>query len=831
MSVEKSYIELFLFLCTIGQMIHTDYISVAVSLPVVKSYTYKVPDHLRESCFPGMRVLVPFKNRRVTGYILRAQKECRGFAAKKIFDVLDDHPLFPASEISFFKWISDYYIYPLGEVIKTALPSGLDRHDVSCVFVTQKAKDCLSSGRLSPGEEQVIEFVLQRQSCSLKQLKKNCGSLTLNALVRKMEKQDLITVSAVLKKDGAGIKKEKFICHKDEPETILRMSKKREALLDLVKEKKEISLTGLKAYIPTAPALIKPLAEAGYIKISHRQVFRDPLGDPVEPDTPPELTSEQETVVKRVQEKLPRGFCPYLLSGVTGSGKTEVYMRLVQDVVEKGKRAIVLVPEISLISQTERRFRARFGEKIAVIHSALTQGELLDQWRKILLGKVSIVIGARSAVFAPFEDIGMIIVDEEHDLSYKQETGLRYNARDLAVVRGKLNDCPVILGSATPSVQSYHNVVLKRFEELKLKKRVNQQPLPKITLVDLKQYKDVRGNDRLITPELSKEIRICLDKGNQALIFLNRRGFSTFPVCQDCGKSLLCRNCDVTMTLHKGKNAYYCHLCGYTRPVTVKCPSCNASRIKPLGFGTEKIESILKTMFPDARLARMDQDSTARKGATIKILKSIRNRNVDIVVGTQMIAKGHDFPSITLVGVICADLSLSIPDFRAGERTFQLLAQVAGRAGRGKTKGKVIMQTFNPEHFIIEAAKKQDFFEFFQNEVPFRKALMYPPFSRMIQLKISGSDFIKVKNYAGSVAEVLKVLLANEAGQKNMVQVLGPIEAAIQKISSRFRWQILVKSPSAALVNRLIKSMMAHPKVTPKSGIRLMVDVDPYSLL
>jgi len=812
-------------------MIQTPYISVAVSLPVRKSYTYSVPDHLKDFCSPGMRVLVPFGNRRVTGYILSGQKDCKGFKAKKIFDILDDHPLFPESEISFFKWIAGYYIHPLGEVIKAALPSGLDRHDVSHVFVSQQGRDYLNAGRLTPGEEQIVEFVLQRQSCTLKQLKKNSQNTMVNALIRRMEKKDLITVSAVLKKAGANIKKEKFLLYSDGPKTIIRMSKKRKNLLCLVKEKKEISLTGLKVHIPTAPALIKPLAEAGYIQIVHRQVFRDPLGEPVEPDTPPILTSEQQVVVKRVQENLSRGFAPYLLSGVTGSGKTEVYMRLVQDVVEKGKNAIVLVPEISLITQTERRFRARFGEKIAVIHSSLTQGELLDQWHKIVLKKVSIVIGARSAVFAPFENIGIIIVDEEHDTSYKQETGLRYNARDLAVVRGKMNSCPVILGSATPSLQSYQNVVTKRFEELKLKTRINRHPLPRITLVDLKKYKDVWGYDKIITPELSKEIRSCLDKGNQALIFLNRRGFATFPVCRDCGKSLSCKYCDVTMTLHKGYNEYRCHFCGYGRPVNTKCPACNSSKIKPFGFGTEKVESILKALFPDARLIRVDQDSTSRKGATIKILKSIRNRNVDIIVGTQMLAKGHDFPFITLVGVICADLSLSLPDFRAGERTFQLLAQVAGRAGRGETVGKVIMQTYNPDHFIIEAAKKQDFFEFFQKEVPYRKALLYPPFSRMIQLKISGSNFAKVKAYAATVADILKILLENEENQKNMVQILGPIEAPIQKISSRFRWQILVKSPSSSLVNRLVKSMMGHPKLNPKSGISLMVDVDPYSLM
>ena len=812
-------------------MIKTTYINVAISLPVMKSYTYKIPEHFNNACLPGMRVLVPFGRRRVTGYILSGQKECKTFKAKKIIDILDDHPLFPESEIAFFKWISNYYIHPLGDVIKTALPSGFDRHDISHIFITKHGQKCLNNAKLTPGEEQVIECVLKRKSCTLKQLKQNHQNKTINALIRRMEKKDLISVSAVLKNDGAKVKKEKFILYEDMPKVTIRMSKKRRALLAIVKQKREVSLTILKIDIPTAQTLIKPLEQAGYIKIIQRQVFRDPLGEPVEPDKPHKLTLEQQIVVKKVQENLSCGFKPYLLSGVTGSGKTEVYMRLVQDVVNRGKTAIVLVPEISLISQTERRFRARFGENIAVIHSSLTKGELLDQWRKISLKKVDIVIGARSAVFSPLEHIGIIIVDEEHDGSYKQEQGLRYNARDTAIVRAKLNNCPVILGSATPSVQSYQNVVLKRFEELKLKKRVNRHALPKITLVDLKQYKDVRGYDKIITPELAKGIRACLDKGNQALIFLNRRGFATFPVCLDCGKSLSCKYCDITMTLHQGHSEYQCHLCGYTRPVKIKCPECGSLKIKPLGFGTEKIESMLKAMFPDARLTRMDQDSTSRKGAAIKILKNIRNQNVDIIVGTQMLAKGHDFPSITLVGVICADLSLSLPDFRAGERTFQLLAQVAGRAGRGETKGKVIMQTYNPDHFIIQAARQQDFLDFFQNEAPFRKALMYPPFSRMIQLKISGNNALKVKIFAGNVANILKTTLDKEKNQKNMVQILGPIEAPIQRISSKFRWQILVKSPSARLINRLITSMMNHGKIKPGTGVRLIVDVDPYSLM
>ena len=702
------------------------------------------------------------------------------------------------------------------------------------IIIEPSLRNCsasFASESLSPGETSVIQFLKEKEGCTLKQLLKNSKNPSITALVRKMEKKDLLTVAAVLKREIANIKQEKFIQLGQVPRKTIRLSQKRQQILGLVREKQEISLTLLKTHVPTAATLIRPLAEAGYIKIIQRRVFRDPLGDPVEPDTPPILTDEQANLVETVRENRSKGFIPYLLTGVTGSGKTEVYMRLVADAVKSGKTAIVLVPEIALISQTERRFRARFGEKIAVIHSMLTHGERLDQWRRLALGKVSIVIGARSAIFSPIEDIGVIIVDEEHDGSYKQETGLRYNARDLAVVRGKMQDCPVVLGSATPSVQSYQNVMDHKFTQLTLEHRVNQNPLPKITLVDLKKYKDFRGTEKIITPELAIQIRACLEKGNQTLIFLNRRGFATFPACKACGKSLNCKFCDVTMTLHKGQGAYKCHLCGHSLPTTASCPSCQSKKIQNFGFGTEKIEAMLKSMFPDARLARMDQDSTAKKGSVLKMLRSIRNRTVDIIVGTQMLAKGHDFPSITLVGVICADLSLSLPDFRASERTFQLLAQVAGRAGRGQEPGSVIMQTYNPEHFAIESARCQDYMDFFNHEAPFRKALMYPPFTRMIQLKISGKDEARVARSVEVVSDVLRQLMSTAPEIKDSVQILGPIEASIHRISSRFRWQILIKSPSFAHISQLVKAMRVHPGIRAIKQVAIAIDVDPYSLM
>jgi len=490
------------------------------------------------------------------------------------------------------------------------------------------------------------------------------------------------------------------------------------------------------------------------------------------------------------------------------------------------------VPEISLISQTERRFRARFGSKIAVIHSGLSKGELLDQWNNIAKQKVSIVIGARSAIFAPLDNLGLIIVDEEHDTSYKQESSLRYNARDLAVVRASLNNFCVVLGSATPSIQSCYNVNQGKFKELELKTRINKRSLPKITLIDLKKYKDYRGLEKLITPELIKEISKCLARGNQALIFLNRRGFANFPVCGSCGEAIKCKFCEVTMTFHKNSNEFKCHLCGFTLSSEISCPHCNSSKIKPLGFGTEKIENILKKMFPHARVARLDQDTTSKKGETVRILKKVKNHLIDIIVGTQMLAKGHDFPGITLVGIICADLSLNFPDFRAGERTFQLLAQVAGRAGRGDKTGKVIMQTYNPKHFSIEASKNQDFVQFYNQEIPFRKALSYPPFTRIIQLRISGKNKKQVEEHSFFVEQICQSFSKQATkDKKNMTQILGPIEAGIPKISMRYRWQILLKSNSANTLNDIVKNMIKDKKTFNHKNVKVEIDVDPYFMM
>jgi primosomal protein N' (replication factor Y) len=445
---------------------------------------------------------------------------------------------------------------------------------------------------------------------------------------------------------------------------------------------------------------------------------------------------------------------------------------------------------------------------------------------------VGIAIGARSCIFAPFENVGLIIVDEEHDTSYKQDVGLNYNARDLAIVRARHHGALAVLGSATPSLESYHNVTTAKYEKVTLARRVNRQPLPFIETVDLSQNRDARGVDRYITEKLKKAIQKTLDDGQQVLIFLNRRGFSAFPTCAHCGQPIRCKNCDISMTLHKKANAFRCHYCGFSKSAVSNCQSCGSDKIKLLGVGTEKIQESVEKLFPEACVARMDRDTVTRKGSMVKLLKDLKQRRIDILVGTQMIAKGHDFPGITLVGVICADLTLNFPDFRAGERTYQLLAQVAGRAGRGSRPGKVIVQTYNPDHFAILSAKEQNFKAFYSREISFRKALGYPPYCRMVAIRISGKERQKVVRAAEKLGESCRQLMSANPSPGLTVQMMGPVEAPLPRIANRHRWQILLKSPDTNQLHGLVKAWILGKDLLPVNrGIKIAIDVDPIFLM
>ena len=807
------------------------YIEVAIALPVYNTYTYSVPETLDEWVCAGKRVLVPFGRRRVTGYILGPGNDIHREGIKTTLDILDEQPLFPSSMIPFFKWTADYYLHPIGDVIKNALPGGLNVYDSFTITITKKGKNVLLNPSALSLENQILKQ-LKTRPCRFKDLNKKFNKHIPNALIHSMESREVIVCNRDLKGGGTKPKMERYVSLRGPDIPMERLSDSRKKIIEAIETYGEISVKNLQERVPSASKLIKSLERDGYVSIFQKKVYRDPLGKPIEPDTAPRLTKEQNSVIQTVTQSIGRKFTTCLLAGVTGSGKTEVYMQLAEKVIDLGYSVLVLVPEIALISQMERRFRARFGECVAILHSGLSGGERYDQWMRIARREAPIVIGARSAVFAPLVNMGMIIVDEEHDTSYKQEGGLRYNARDLAVVRAKLNDCVALLGSATPSIQSYYNTTTKKFKTLTLKNRIEKRPLPEITVIDLLKSRDVRGIGRFITPELHRGMKATLDRGEQVLLFLNRRGFANYPVCAACGNAIRCKNCDISLTLHQKIRAYKCHYCGYTRASASHCTSCGSTKILLLGMGTEKVEAAVKSLFPDARTARMDRDTTQRKGSILKILKGLRNQTIDILVGTQMVAKGHDFPNITLVGIICADLSLNFPDFRAGERTFQLLAQVAGRAGRGTVPGRVILQTYNPNHFSILSATHQNFKSFYHQEISFRKSLDYPPFSRMVQFKISGKNPGKTRQHAQNIGELCHKLKKNNRSFLKSVEIMGPIEASLPKIAKQFRWQILLKCPSIKQLHRFLHQIWFENKANIGTrDVNVVLDVDPFFMM
>ena len=805
---------------------------IAVTLPLSGPFTYKVPHAMVRSLTIGSRVLVPFGKRKITGYVLSFGPPPHGVRPRNILDALDPCPLFTPEMVPLFQWIATYYISPLGGVIKTALPGGLTVVDRQVVNLTDAGRSAFFAPT-TPENHRTILANLVDGSTPLKSLveerpHQNDGEepAITRSQITQLESLGWVTITRELGTRGVKEKTEAQAEIAFGPLPAKGITEKRQHLLDYLRIHGPTPKSDLFRDLPSARSTLPPLVEMGLIHLFQKRVERSPLGEPIVPDNPPPLTDEQQKVVEEVSSQMSEGYATILLKGVTGSGKTEVYMRLVEKALAAGKTALILVPEIALIAQTDRRFKARFGDRIAVLHSGLSDGQRYDQWIKIAEKKVQVVIGARSAIFAPLTQIGLIVVDEEHDTSYKQESGLRYNARDLATVRARMEGAVALLGSATPSIQSAWNADQGKFKQVHLTRRVNQKPMPEIEVVDLKKFKDLPGIHSFLTPRLLEEITATLSRNEQVLLFLNRRGFSGSPICAHCGEPLKCRHCDVSMTYHKTVDAYRCHICGYFEPSKTHCRLCNGSKIKLLGTGTEKIEEAIAHIFPQKKVARMDQDTTARRGALLSILKGVREKKVDIVVGTQMIAKGHDFPDITLVGVICADTALNLPDFRAGERTFQLLAQVAGRAGRGDKPGRVILQTYVPEHFTIGCAVHHDAEAFYTQETQFRKVLAYPPFSRVILLRISHKNREQCRKAAQRISGLLWDHRPN-----NSIAIMGPAEAPLTRAMNHYRWQILLKGEAPSLMKQMVaQAQEILKKEGGFSAVRITADVDPYAL-
>lgn len=738
-------------------------IEVAIPLYLDKTFHYRVPELLLKEALTGRRALVPFGNRKLTGYILGEAAGSEIANLKEIIEVLDSEPLWTAGELEFFRWTASYYQHPLGEVLRTALPAGIN-------IQTRKG---------SSGEQ---------------------GEMTR----------------------GKSPRRERFYLPGQVLTPPRQPSSKALEILSVIRESGVISAAELRKRFGACAPQLKRLVELGLSTVEEREVYRDPFKNCiVNRDEPRLLHTHQKNALDAVSKSLDRQqLTPFLLYGVTGSGKTEVYLQAIAHALELGKNALVLVPEIALTPQLTSRFQARFGGGIAILHSALSDGERYDEWRRIRRGLARIVIGARSAIFAPLDKIGIIIVDEEHEASFKQSDGLRYNARDLALVRGQMEQAAVVLGSATPSVTSIYAANEGRLTLLELPERVEGRPMPLVELVTMK------GNKETISKVLTTCLTETYEQGRQAIIFLNRRGFATFLVCEDCGKPLTCPNCSVTLTYHRQRGQSLCHYCDYAVPAPGTCPTCGGTTLSELGAGTEKLEHNLKELLPSARVLRMDSDTTSGKGSHERLLNRMNDGSADILVGTQMIAKGHDFPEVTLVGVVNAEASLGMPDFRAAERTFQLLSQVIGRAGRGENPGRVVVQATDTEHYAIKSAAEHDSAGFYKQELEFRREAGYPPFSYLAAFAISGLVEQTVSEQADITAHLLAQL---KTELKIRVEILGPAQSPIYRLRNRYRRQILLKAVNRSDLHRLLAYW--RQRATTISTVRISVDIDPVDLM
>ena len=726
-----------------------------------REFDYRIPDALRAQVRVGGVVRVPFGRRRARGFVVGLADRSDFPDLKAIEAVVDGPPLFDEPMLRLARWIADYYAAPFESAIAALLPAAVRREGAR--FKEQLVARVREDAAPSPAEE------------------------------------------------AAGAKR----------------SPKQAAAWALLKERREATAAALEAETGVSPAGLRSLEKKGWIALEKGVIRRNPHERmAVLPTTPPPLMDEQAAALAAIRAEMaaPKPGV-VLLHGVTGSGKTEVYLAAIQTALDAGRGAIALVPEIALTPQTMERFRGRFGDTVAVLHSHLSDGERHDEWRRIAAGEARVVVGARSALFAPVRPLGLLVVDEEHEPAYKQDEAPRYSARDVAVMRGHLEGCAVVLGSATPSLESYRHARAGKYRLVKMTRRVDRRVMPAVRVVDMRVEAEKAGGAHLLSQELIEAVRLRLAQGEQTMLFLNRRGYATTVMCPVCGHVETCPHCSVKMTYHKQAETMMCHVCGGVRPVPARCgnPECRAPNVKMAGVGTQRIEAAVRKIFPKARVARMDSDTTGAKDAHAQILGKFRRGDIDILLGTQMIAKGLDFPNVTLVGVIHADLSLQMPDFRAAERTFQLLTQVAGRAGRGDVPGDVLIQTYAPFHPAVQSARNADYDTFFDQEIEMRREMRYPPFTRLTTVLFKGLDEAAVNAGAGDFAARLKAKLPPT------VRLNGPAPAPLAKAKNHYRVQLLLFAPSAKDAGPVLRRLLKEFKAP--RGVAVSANVDALSLM
>ena len=806
------------------------FVRVAVNIPSDRTFLYAVPEHLEPPMAVGKRVLVPFGGKAMTGYVLEATSVSDIEQIKDIIDVLDEEPLFDEGDLKFFRWASDYYHYPLGKALTEILPAGINVQGQRWVL-PEARDDADAGGDLSEDQQQVVSLLRKfPEGLPEERLRKELGRKDIRRDIRALEAKGLATVTDRIRKSTVAPRTEKIIFLNPEASRNVKLTPRQQRVVDFLEQAGPVSSAVIGKIFDQVPSVLRSLEKKGILSIHTQDAWRRP-GEGARIGVSNReimLNRDQQSVLLEIRRGLAGGrFAPYLLHGVTGSGKTEVYLQAIAEVLKGDGGAMCLAPEIALTPQLFSRFMQRFpDQEIALMHSGVSNSARYDQWRRIRRGDLRIVIGARSAVFAPVRNLRLIIVDEEHDGSYKQDDRMRYHARDLAIVKGSQQDATVILGTATPSMQSYFNSKEKKYRYLRLPQRVEDRPLPVVEIVDMKTQKDEKGRSPVLSRRLTQAIDETLHARRQTLLFLNRRGFNTFLFCADCGHVFRCLNCSVSLSHHAAEGKLKCHYCDLAIEIPRLCPACRGSRIHSYGVGTERVEAEVKKAFPQARVARMDSDTTAARGAHARLLQSLERFEIDILVGTQMITKGHDFPHVTLVGVISADGAMNLPDFRAAEKTFQILTQVAGRGGRGDDPGKVIIQTFNPDHYAVRRAREHDDEGFYAEELPIRRSLSYPPFSRMINLQMSSLDREKGREGAGRIAAFARSRLPDAAASQ--IDIIGPAEAPIARIRGRHRWQLLLLGRESRALHVLIKDLLAEAK---QKDLEIKVDVDPVNFM
>ena len=734
-----------------------------------RTFDYNIPKELEELILVGSKVLVPFGNGgKLTEAFVVGLKETSAFEVKDIAKLEEN---LTDKQIALAKWMAKRYFCNVSDCIKLMLTPGtrnknkekrIQDKTINCVYLKKEIEE--------------IEFEIQTEKIK---------------------------------------------------------SDKQKKVLNFVKDNEGATVPEIEMFTDCARGIVNTLVKNGYLEIIEKKVERNPLlGRDCEKTYKLKLTEEQEIAYKSVEEAIDKEeYKQFLLYGVTGSGKTEVYLQLIEKVLNIGKNAIVLVPEISLTPQMLDRFISRFGKnEIAILHSKLSIGERHDEWERIREKKARIVIGARSAIFAPIENIGIIIIDEEHDSSYKSETNPRYNAKEIAKVLAKENQAPLVLGSATPDMTTFYNATNEdafgntKIQLLTLTKRANQSSLPKVEIIDLKQEL-ANGNRSMLSMELYNSIEENLKQKRQTILFLNRRGYSTFIMCRNCGYTVKCPNCNISLTYHSYERKLKCHYCGHEENIVTVCPECHSDKIRYFGTGTQKLEQEIHKQFPEASTIRMDIDTVTKKNSHEIILNTFKNENIDILIGTQMVVKGHHFPNVTLVGVIAADSSLNIDDYRANERTFQILTQVAGRAGRENLPGKVVIQTYNPDNFSIICAQKQNYDLFYETEIALREQLKYPPFCDIILIGLNSYQEAEIKNVSSKIYQYLEKRL-----NKEEFKVLRPMPCPIDKIQNRYRWRIIIKGKMTEEANEILNACLKEIYQENIKDTRIAIDINPNNM-